>query len=148
MHIIGTRMMIYEIFSTFLSLVIFLISPSRKRSRGPHIPSWAWRMYSRSISPNACSVWPTRISADPENIQMKFSFIFKRLRLRKVIVIYMFRHNRKPILPYGVPAPNSFPPSIISDPRYSRLDCLLFENPILSTGIFSNIKVSTRTARN
>ena len=49
-------------------------------------------------------------------------------------------------LPYGVPVPNSFPPSIISAPRYSKLDFLSLCTPILSTGMFSNINVSRRAA--
>ena len=49
-----------------LSLTMFFISPSRNRCSGPIMDSWPCLMYSRSISPNACSVWPTRINAEPE----------------------------------------------------------------------------------
>ncbi len=49
----------------FLSLVILRISPSRKFCKGPIMDSWPPRMYSCSISPRACSVWPTRMSAEP-----------------------------------------------------------------------------------
>ena len=48
--------------------------------------------------------------------------------------------------PYGVPGPNSFPASIMSVPRYSRFVNLVLVTPSLSTGMLSNMNVSSLAA--